>query len=82
LGINGQHIANPIKVEELPHQVGLGYARKEVREFSKVSEFFDTLLRKENDGKASPSSQVSSHYRERDRESSHRQDDMRNNKGR
>ena len=30
LGVNGQGIVNPIKVEELPRQVGLGYARKEV----------------------------------------------------
>jgi len=30
LGINGQGIVNPIKVEELPCQVGLGNVRKEV----------------------------------------------------
>ena len=30
LGINDQGIFNPIKVEELPYQVGLGYVRKEV----------------------------------------------------
>lgn len=30
LGFNGQGIVNPIKVEELRHQVGLGYVRKEV----------------------------------------------------
>ncbi len=28
LGINGQGIVNPIKVEELPRQAGLGYVRK------------------------------------------------------
>ena len=28
LGVNGQGIVNPIKVEELPHQVGLGYVKK------------------------------------------------------
>ena len=28
LDINGQRIVNPIKVEELPDQVGLGYVRK------------------------------------------------------
>ena len=32
LGINGQGIVNPIKVEELPRQAGLGYVRKEVGE--------------------------------------------------
>jgi len=32
LGINGQGIVNPIKVEELPCQAGLGYVRKEVWE--------------------------------------------------
>lgn len=32
LGVNGQGIVNPIKVEELPHQAGLGYVRKEVGE--------------------------------------------------
>jgi len=30
LGINGQGIVNPIKVEELPHQVGLGYVVKDL----------------------------------------------------
>ena len=29
LGINGQGIVNPIKVEKLPRQAGLGYVRKE-----------------------------------------------------
>ena len=32
LCINGQGIVNPIKVEELPRQAGLGYVRKEVGE--------------------------------------------------
>lgn len=32
LGINRQVILNPIKVKELPHQVGLGYVKKEVGE--------------------------------------------------
>ena len=32
LGVNGQGIFNPIKVEELPRQIGLGYVRKEVGE--------------------------------------------------
>ena len=32
LGVNGQGIVNPIKVEELPCQTGLGYVRKEVGE--------------------------------------------------
>ena len=32
LGDNGQGIVNPIKVEELPHQAGLVYVRKEVGE--------------------------------------------------
>ena len=32
LGINGQGIFNPIKVEELPRQTWLGYVRKEVGE--------------------------------------------------
>lgn len=32
LGINGQGIVNPIKVEELPRQGRLGYVRKEVGE--------------------------------------------------
>jgi hypothetical protein len=37
LGINGQGILNPIKVEELPHQAGLGYVRKEFGECSKTT---------------------------------------------
>ena len=28
LGVNGQGIVNPIKVEELPRQAGLGYVGK------------------------------------------------------
>ena len=32
LGVNGQGIVNPIKVEELPRQARLGYVRKEVGE--------------------------------------------------
>jgi len=32
LGIKSQCIVNPIRVEELPHQAGLGYVRKELRE--------------------------------------------------
>jgi len=36
LGSNGQGIVNPIKVEELPHQVGLEYVRKEVGECAKT----------------------------------------------
>ena len=32
LGVNDQGIVNPIKVEELPHQAGLGYGKKEVGE--------------------------------------------------
>ena len=37
LGINGQGIVNPIKVEELPCQTGLGYVRKEVGECAKIA---------------------------------------------
>lgn len=37
LGINGQGIVNPIKVEELPRYVGLGYVNKEVEECSKTA---------------------------------------------
>ncbi len=37
LGINGQGIVNPIKVEELPHQAGLGYVRNEVGECAKIA---------------------------------------------
>lgn len=36
LGINGQFIINPIKVVELPRQVGLWYVRKEVGECAKT----------------------------------------------
>lgn len=36
LGINGQGIVNPIKVEELPRQAGLGYVRKEVGECARI----------------------------------------------
>lgn len=36
LGIKGQRIVNPIKVEELPCQAGLGYVRKEVGESTKT----------------------------------------------
>jgi len=32
LGVNGQGMVNPIKVEKLPRQAGLGYVRKEVGE--------------------------------------------------
>ena len=32
LGINGQGIFNPIKLEKLPRQVALGYVRKEFGE--------------------------------------------------
>ena len=37
LGINGQGIVNPIKVEELPRQTGLGYVRKEVGECTETA---------------------------------------------
>jgi len=37
LGINGQGIVNPIKLEELPHQAGLGYVRKEVGECAETT---------------------------------------------
>jgi len=37
LGINGQGIVNPIKVEELPRQVGLGYVRMEVGECTETT---------------------------------------------
>ena len=37
LGFNGQGIVNPIKVEELAHQIGFGYVRKEVGEFAKTA---------------------------------------------
>jgi len=37
LGVNGHGIINPIKVEELPHQTGLGYVRKEVGECTKTT---------------------------------------------
>ena len=36
LGVNGQGIVNPIKVEELPRQAGLGYVKKEVGECNKT----------------------------------------------
>jgi len=32
LGVNGEGIVNPIKVEELPCRIGVGYIRKEVGE--------------------------------------------------
>ena len=38
LGINGQGIVNPIKVEELPHHAGLVYVRKEVRECANTAD--------------------------------------------
>lgn len=37
LRINSKGIVNPIKVEELPHYVGLGYVRKEGWECSKIA---------------------------------------------
>lgn len=37
LNINGQGIVNPIRVGELPCNVGLGYVRKEVGECSKLA---------------------------------------------
>jgi len=37
LGINGQGIVNPIKVEGLPHQERLGYVRKEVGECTETT---------------------------------------------
>ena len=37
LGINGQGIINPIKVEELPRQAELGYVDKEVGEFTRTT---------------------------------------------
>jgi len=37
LGVNGQGIVNPIKVEELPHQAGLGYVRKDVGECAETT---------------------------------------------
>ena len=37
LGVNGQGIVNPIKVEELPCRRGLGYVRKEVGECAKTT---------------------------------------------
>jgi len=37
LGINGQGIVNPIKVEELVRQIGLGYVRKEFGECATTS---------------------------------------------
>lgn len=37
LGINGQGIINPIKVEELHHPTGLGYVRKEVGKCAKAT---------------------------------------------
>ena len=36
LGINGQGIVNPIKVEELPCQTRLGYVRKEIGECTRI----------------------------------------------
>ncbi len=37
LGINGQGIVNPMKVEELARQTGLGYVRKEVGECAETA---------------------------------------------
>jgi len=37
MGINGQGIVSPIKVEELPRQVGLGYVRMEVGECTETT---------------------------------------------
>jgi hypothetical protein len=38
LGINGQGMANPIEVVEIPRYAGLGYGKGEVEECSKVVE--------------------------------------------
>ena len=37
LGVTGQGLVNPIKVEELPRQVGIWYVRKEVGECTKTT---------------------------------------------
>jgi len=53
LGVNGQIILNPIKVEELPRQARLGYVRKEVGECA------DTVSEQPTSDDEEPSSDLS-----------------------
>ena len=71
LGVNNQGITHPFEVMTRPQFVGSRYTRGEC---SNVSDSFKTSSkssRKENDGKASPSSHDSFHFTERAEASSH-----------
>jgi len=82
LGINNQYLTQPLEIVQRPQFTGSRYTKGEC---SKVSDSSETSLKsssKENDGKTSPSSHVSSHCKERIDASSHRHNDIRDNKGR